>query len=362
MALRDSSTRTDGLGKEQEGFLGQVIERMPGAFWLVSEDLRLVWCDSKATSLTGQGTVGRNFHEVFSEVANPEKLDRLLLHGERVTFRPNPAAPLFDWFLAGEPLPDGSRLLMSWDSDLTDEMQQRRTEFMIGASHELRSPLTALVGFAEILDMHREGLTPTQEEAVCTILRNAKHLTGLVDDVLDLTRNSFGELPLALENVNVGDLVREAADSLDPSIAEKGQTLSVCIEEGIPELEADPTRLTQVVMNLIQNANTHCPEGTSVEVSVRRRDAGVEIAVADDGPGLPFEDPDEAFSSFRRGEPLDGQEAEGSGIGLTMARRLTELHRGQITAETVAGGGTTFRVWLPEDRAGTFTRVPPGPA
>ncbi len=114
-------------------------------------------------------------------------------------FRAEPGLPLLEWLVADHELEGGDLILMAWDPHITDEMVERRAAFSMAAAHELRSPLTALIGFAEMLDIENENLTPTQVEAAATIRINAYYLENLVNDILDLTSNSFGELRLELE-------------------------------------------------------------------------------------------------------------------------------------------------------------------
>jgi two-component system OmpR family sensor kinase len=116
-----------------------------------------------------------------------------------------------------------------------------------------------------------------------------------------------------------------------------------------------------VIENLVHNAHIHCPEGTTIEVSCRAGDGGIQVEVSDDGPGLPFDPPEAAFSSFKHAGTIDFGEMTGSGIGLTVAKRLTELHRGRISVDS-SPAGCRFTVWLPVDRERALARIPPGPA
>jgi signal transduction histidine kinase len=209
--------------------------------------------------------------------------------------------------------------------------------------------------------MERENLNPAQTEAVSVIRENALYLQTLVNDILDLTSNSFGELTLDLETADVAGPVLEVTDSLGEGIESSGRLISVTIEPGLPEIEFDRRRIRQVVQNLVQNARSHNPAGTAIAVSVQERDGGILVTVEDDGRGIPFDPPELAFGSFRHGGAIDFGQMTGSGVGLTIAKRLVELHRGWISVES-SPAGSRFEVWLPLDRANAFTRVPPGPA
>jgi signal transduction histidine kinase len=339
----------------------EILDRLPSALVTLDSDFDVVWLNRTAGELIPQLSGGANLYRALAGVANEEKLDRLLLRGEKVMFSAGPGLPLLEWLINGERMDDGSLILMAWDPEITDEMVQRRATFSMAAAHELRSPLTALIGFAEIFDMERDNLNPAQVEAVSVIRENAFYLQTLVNDILDLTSNSFGELTLDLAPVDIAVPVCEATDSLRENAESRGQTIAVELDPGLPQVEVDPRRLRQVIQNLVQNASVHNPPGTSIRVSARVRDSGVSITVADDGRGIPFDPPELAFGSFRHGGAIDFGQMTGSGIGLTVVKRLVELHRGRISVES-SPAGTRFDIWLPLDRSNAFTRVPPGPA
>jgi signal transduction histidine kinase len=348
---------------DEAEILREVMDRQPGAMIVFNRDFEVLWRNRAAVQYVPDAAPGVSLYKALEPCANEEKLDRMLLRTEKVMFPPDPDQPLLEWLVHHEPLSDGSQILMAWDPDITDEMVQRRATFSMAAAHELKSPLTALIGFTEILEMERSNLTPLQEEASEMILKNALYLQSLVNDILDLTSNSFGELKLELAPTDVGEAIRQVTDSLRLKIDDRGQSLTVEIEPGLPEIEADSRRIRQVVQNLVQNAHVHTGAGTAINVTAKTRDdGGLVIAVGDDGPGLPFDRPEDAFTSFRHAGTVSFENMTGSGIGLTVAKRVTELHRGIISVESERGKGTWFEVWLPLDRANTFTRTPPGPA
>ena len=340
----------------------EVLDGQPGATLVFDGDFRITYRNRAARHLIPEATPGANLFEALGPFANEEKLDRMLLRGEKVMFPPGPGRPNLEWLVSERRLSDGQQFIMAWDPDLTDALVERRATFSMAAAHELRSPLTALTGFTEILEMERGNLTPLQEEAAEMIRKNALYLHALVNDILDLTSNSFGELRLELDWIDVAEVIAQVTGSLSPGIEERGQTLVVEVDPDLPRIEADSRRLRQILQNLVQNAHVHTGPDTTIGIRARRRGDGLVITVHDDGPGLPFDDPDDAFASFRHAGTVSFENMTGSGIGLTIAKRLTELHRGLISVESGQGEGTSFEVWLPLDRAGTFTRVPPGPA
>ena len=342
----------------------EVLNTQVGGMIVLSPDLEVIWGNSAARNLAPDLTPGEPIRPLLDRLSEEQKVDRLLFNRERVLAPAQQGGPELYWLMHPQELDGGNLLLYLWDPDISEDMHERRIAFLAGAAHELRSPLTAIVGFAEILGEERKNLTEGQLEALTMIEQNARYLDRLVGDVFDMTRNSFGELPLDLDRVEAGQVTSDAARSLEPAISKKGQTLVLEVEEDIPSIEADPGRIHQVVTNLVRNAHAHCPEGTRIEVSCQTDpEAGeVVIAVSDDGPGLPFDDPDEAFRSFRSGGPQDPAAMSGAGIGLSMTKRLIQLHRGRILVSSAKGQGTRIEIRLPVDRGAARPSYEPGPA
>jgi len=329
--------------------LEMVLDHVPSALILLDADRQILQRNRAAEELIPQLEPGMDIWEAMSSFANEEKVDRIM-RGERMVLSAGSDQPAFEWMVTVDRPENGYLVVMAWDASLNYETIQGRITFIMAASHELRSPLTALLGFAEILELDGDGLTAQQAEAVAVIRRNAEHLNSMLDDVIDLSRNSFGELRLELEPLEINGLVDGVCETLRPQIESKEQTLKVSAETGLKPIEADAQRIRQIVFNLLQNAHKHNPPGTNIGVSTRSSDEGIRLAVNDDGLGLPFTNPEDAFRSFRRGPREGDSETAGSGIGLAITRRVVELHRGTISVESTRDEGTTFEVWLPYDR------------
>jgi signal transduction histidine kinase len=232
----------------------------------------------------------------------------------------------------------------------------------MAASHELRGPLTTIQGFAEILNMETSNLTPEQAEAAEIIERTARHLSILVDDVFDLSRNSFGELRLNLAETDLEAVVSEVVSITKPVIEERGQSLVCQFEGELPTIEADRYRATQIVLNLVSNASVHNGPGVTVRLLTRVEGNYVTIAVEDDGQGLPFDTPEESLKTFKRGPDAADGDRTGSGVGLSIAKRLIQLHRGSINVQSSPGAGTKFTLRFPIDRSSALQPDEPGPA
>jgi signal transduction histidine kinase len=228
-----------------------------------------------------------------------------------------------------------------------DQLERMKDEFVLTASHELRSPLTSVQGFAELLLLEREKLSPRQAETVEVILDNTRHLVRLLNDLLDLARSDAGRLTIRPEPTDAAGLIEDAARTMRAQLDARRQELRLEIEADLPWVEADRDRIRQVLVNLLTNANEYCPEGAGIEVKARRADAEVEIDVVDDGPGIPEQQLEHIFERFSRGDAGETQRVGGTGLGLAISKSLIELHGGTIAAESTAGQGSTFRIRLP---------------
>lgn len=228
-----------------------------------------------------------------------------------------------------------------------DQLDRMRDEFVLTASHELRSPLTSVQGFAELLMLEREMLTPKQNETVEVILDNTRHLVRLINDLLDLARSDAGRLAIERRPTEVESLVEDATRTMRAQLEARGQRLHEEVEPGLPQIEADGDRIRQVLVNLLTNANEYCQDEAEIEVRARRMGGEVEIAVSDNGPGIPAPQLEHIFERFTRGGAGETQRVGGTGLGLAISRSLVELHGGTIEAESTVGGGSTFRFRLP---------------
>ena len=228
-----------------------------------------------------------------------------------------------------------------------DQLDRMKDEFVLTASHELRSPLTSVQGFAELLMLEREKLSPAQADTVEIILDNSRHLVRLLNDLLDLARSDTGRLAIHPVPTEVGPLVEDAARGLRAQTESAGQTLECEVEPGLPQIEVEPDRIRQVLVNLLTNAHEYCPKGASIRVTAARADDEVELAVSDDGPGMPEEQLDHIFDRFTRGDAGLTQRVGGTGLGLAISKSLVELHGGTIGVVSSPGRGSSFRVRLP---------------
>ena len=222
-----------------------------------------------------------------------------------------------------------------------DQLERMKDEFVLTASHELRSPLTSVQGFAELLMIERERLSPKQADTVEIILDNTRHLVRLLNDLLDLARSDAGRLAIKPAPTAVDSLVDDAVKTMRSQTESSQQTLTESVEAGLPPVSVDPDRIRQVLVNLLTNAHEYCPERAPPSGSTATRDgAEVEIAVSDDGPGIPENQLKHIFDRFTRGDAGLTQHVGGTGLGLAISKSLVELHGGTIAVSSRPGEGS----------------------
>jgi signal transduction histidine kinase len=228
-----------------------------------------------------------------------------------------------------------------------EQLDRLKDEFVLTASHELRSPLTSVQGFAELLMLDRDSLTPRQQETVEIILDNCRHLVRLLNDLLDLTRSDAGRLQVRPQPTEVAPLIEDVVRTMRAQTEGSNQTITEDIPPDLPLINVEPDRIRQILVNLLTNAHEYSPEGASIWVAARAIGADVEINVSDNGPGIPADQLERIFERFTRGEAGLTQRVGGTGLGLAISKSLVELHGGSIDAESTVGQGSTFRVRLP---------------
>ena len=220
-----------------------------------------------------------------------------------------------------------------------------RADFVSLVSHELRSPLAALTGAARTLQERRDVLTEEQRDQLLSLIAGeASRLAVLVGDVLDTSRIEAGTFSYRFSEVDVASLVVDAVAAA--GLRQAGVSVRAVLEEPLPPARGDKERLEQVLANLIENAVKYSAEGDAVEVSVRREDPFVCIAVSDSGPGIPVDQQRLIFEKFGRAD-VEGNAKPGSGLGLFIARSIAEAHGGTLHVESHGDGGATFTLFLP---------------
>lgn len=233
------------------------------------------------------------------------------------------------------------------DANQREVLDRMKDEFVLTASHELRSPLTSVQGFAELLILERESLTPRQVETVEVILDNSRHLVRLLNDLLDLARSDAGRLVIRPQPTELAPLIEDSVRLMRAQTDSDHQTLTTALDPELPPVQVEADRIRQVLVNLLTNAHEYSPEGASIAVMARVAGAEVEIAVSDNGPGIPPDQLEHIFERFVRGEAGLTQRVGGTGLGLPISKSLVELHGGELAVDSTVGVGSTFSFRLP---------------
>jgi PAS domain S-box-containing protein len=239
--------------------------------------------------------------------------------------------------------------------DITREVEVDRlkSEFVTNVSHELRTPMTSIKGYADLMLLGAAGsLAPDQARFLEVIKNNADRLSLLVNDLLDISRIESGRVQLALRPVPMDDVIQDVLVTLQGRIEDDQKTLQLATqaEPGLPPVWADRARVTQIVMNLADNAFNYTHPGGRIVLSARH-DAGqreVIVEVTDSGIGIAPGDQGRLFDRFYRGEDALVLASAGTGLGLAIARQLAEMHGGRLwLARSAPGNGSTFALALP---------------
>ncbi len=242
------------------------------------------------------------------------------------------------------PIPEIGAVITFEDISHLKMLDRLKSDFIHTISHDLRSPLTAIMGYVELLD--RVGpLNEQQKQFVKHVQNSAQNITTLVNDLLDLGRIEAG-FDARKDEVSLEQILQFTADNLGRQIIDKKLDFRVQVEPDIPILRGNPIRLRQMVDNLLVNAVKYTPEGGKVNIHLRREDSQVIFEVADTGVGIPPTDQPHIFEKFYRASNVP-KGTQGTGLGLAIVRSIVENHQGRIWVESNEGRGTKFVVVLP---------------
>jgi PAS domain S-box-containing protein len=366
------------LGAELLTFL---IDRSPSGFYIVDADFRIshINADSQARAFRNVNpAIGRRLDDAM-RVLWPEPLATEIIDifshtldtGEPykspglVSTRADLGGEeTYEWQLQRIIMPDGRYAVVCYFYDTTDlreaEREVRRAlekveqasrmkdEFLATLSHELRTPMSAILGWSQML--HRGSNPESIEQGIEVIERNARLQAQIIEDLLDMNRIIAGKLRLEIQSMQIGKVVEAAVESTDPSAQAKNLKLEIVCEPGLPLMRADPSRLQQVFFNLLSNAVKFTPPYGTIRVTCRAlsQESQIEIAVADTGKGIAPEFMPFVFERFRQQDASTTREFGGLGLGLSVVKYIVEAHGGTIRAASEGEGkGATFAVRLP---------------
>ena len=226
---------------------------------------------------------------------------------------------------------------------------RHKSEFLANMSHELRTPLNAIIGFSEVLGERMFGeLNEKQAEYTEDILSSGRHLLSLINEILDLSKVEAGRMELELATFDLPLAIDNARTFVRERATKHGINLDVTVDERLGDFVGDERKIKQILLNLLSNAVKFTPEGGRIGINARQADGSVEISVSDTGIGIAPEDQPKIFEEFRQVGSDYAHKVEGTGLGLTLAKKFVELHGGRIWVESEVGKGSTFRFTLPE--------------
>ncbi|HYC71024.1 MAG TPA: ATP-binding protein [Opitutaceae bacterium] len=268
--------------------------------------------------------------------------------------------------VSGAPIasPDGKEqwaLFVIHDMTSQRRLERMRRDFVANASHELRTPLSIIKGYIETLvDGHAEMPAGDRERFLRTIQRHSERLNAIIQDLLILSRLESGTPGLLFETVDLGALLESIGEDYRRRPGAEERALVVAAGADLGTMRADPEKLRQVLGNLLDNAFKYTAPGARIELVGRALESGgVELAVRDNGPGIPAADLPHIFERFYRADKGRSRETGGTGLGLSIVKHIVQLHGGRVWAESAPGQGTAILLRLPREMAGAAAEPRP---
>jgi two-component system phosphate regulon sensor histidine kinase PhoR len=242
--------------------------------------------------------------------------------------------------------PEGSILVFH---DITElrRLERIRQEFVANVSHELRTPIASIKGYAETL---MEGALDDKDNAkefISIIFQDANRLAALINDLLDLSKIESGKMNMSLVSLDPAKLLKGAVKVMEKQAKARSISLGIDLEPGLPQVKADETLFTQVMVNLLENAIKYTPEGGSVTVSAKKDNESLQVNVVDTGIGIPEKDLSRIFERFYRVDKARSRELGGTGLGLSIVKHIVQAHHGRVWVTSVPGTGSTFSFTIP---------------
>jgi len=223
-------------------------------------------------------------------------------------------------------------------------IEELRRNMVADVAHELRTPLSNIRGYLEAI---RDEVIKPDEDTIRSISEETSLLSRLVDELQELSLAEAGELTLVCQAEDISSLIRQAVIPWQPQLTAKGISLSLDLPNDLPLVNIDWQRVNQILHNLLENAVTHTHKGGTITVAASAQDGWVEVSVSDTGEGIPAEDLPRIFERFYRVDKSRSRATGGSGLGLTISKRLVEAHGGKITVQSELGKGSRFSFTLP---------------
>ena len=358
--------RSFAVSAERREKLEALLDSMQDAVTSIDSSGRIIWANKAMQRLVVDsfGSV-RAGHSLVQTIRAPEVLDCVHEALETRTYserKPVSLAPGRVFAVSASPMPEGGAVVILRDVTRIEQVERTQTEFVANVSHELRTPLTSIQGYVEML-LENEGAplsAASEHEFLQAILKSARRMARLTDDLLVLARVESGEQKLDPKPIAVAALIREAEAAVAGVVKEKGGTLEVSVTaEG--DVVADADAVVQILSNLIENALNYGREqvrgsnGSRVQLTAERCPGipqEIRFRVRDFGNGIAWEHLGRLFERFYRVDKARSRESGGTGLGLAIAKHLVESQRGRIWVESELGHGSSFYFTLPTQVSG----------
>jgi two-component system phosphate regulon sensor histidine kinase PhoR len=246
----------------------------------------------------------------------------------------------------------GGAVIIFHDITKLKQTDQIRRDFVANVSHELRTPLSIFRGNLETL-LEEEDLSPEESRHIFTTMkRHSDRLNRLVEDLLALARLEAKETKLQIAPIDLGAFFHHVANDWTKRFAQKNLSIEMQLQKNLPSFAADEFRLEQIMHNLLDNAVNYSPPGGRIRMSAEGRDQHIVFSVSDEGAGIPPQDLPRIFERFYRADKARSRELGSTGLGLSIVKHIVQLHRGDVSAESAPGKGTTIHVSLPTSCSG----------
>jgi PAS domain S-box-containing protein len=325
--------------------LETILTRIGDGVIVISNDQRIILANRIACEVFGlvdTDVVARSVEEVFS---NEQLLEMLRNGHQKYPYRSELTLDDGRTMITQlAQIPDVGLAVTMQDITHLKELDRIKSDFVHTVSHDLRSPLTAILGYVELIQ--RVGPTNDQQtEFIKRVQISVRNITALINDLLDLGRIESG-FDARKEFVPLSLIVEYAMDDLANSLKEKGHQINIEIPGDIPKVFGDPSRLRQLVVNILGNAVRYTPKGGQIGIRLRAETGQVILQVIDNGPGIPPSDQPYIFDKFYRASNIP-RDVPGSGLGLAIVKSIVENHQGRVWVDSTLGQGATFTVVLP---------------
>jgi len=358
-----------------------LADNIPQLAWMADANGYIFWYNSRWFDYTGT-TLEQMQGWGWTKVHHPDHLERVVAHYRKLiveerrvwedTFPLRGADGNYRWFLSrAMPIRDEEGQVVRWlgtNTDITlqreaeqalQQANQRKDDFLALMAHELRNPLAPIATASQLLKMDK--VSPENVQRSSEIIdRQVKHISDLVNDLMDVSRVTRGLVSIDREEVRLADVVNDAVEQARPLIEARKQQLVLKIETGADSVLGDRTRLVQVLVNLLNNASKYTQRGGRIVLAVEGRDGKTNICVADNGIGMDASLLPRVFELFTQGERTPDRDGGGLGLGLALVKSIVALHGGSVAASSPGTGlGSSFTVSLPLIRPHAETAAHP---